>query len=42
VLAGGDEFTGSIVVAATDHLVLTGDPPTIVPLALVSAIRRAV
>ena len=40
VLACNEELTGTIAVAATDHLVLTGDPPTIVPLALISAVRR--
>jgi hypothetical protein len=42
VLVFDKEFTGSIAVAATDHLVLTGDPPNVIPLALISAIRRPV
>lgn len=42
VLAGGEQFTGSIVVAATDHVALAGNPPTIVPLPMIVAVRRAV
>lgn len=42
VLVEGAEFTGSIVVAATDHLILTGDPPTTIPLVLISGVRRPV
>lgn len=42
VLLGTEEFAGRIAVAATDHLVLTGEPATVIPLALISAIRRMV
>ena len=42
VLLSRDEFTASIGVAASDHLVLTGEPPTIIPLSLISAVRRPV
>lgn len=40
VLAGAEEFSGTIAVAATDHLVLVGDRETIIPLTLISAVRR--
>ena len=37
---GDREFTGSVTVAATDHVVVSGEPPTIVPSTLISAVRR--
>ena len=42
VLVRGTEFAGTIAVVASDHLVVAGDASTIIPLTLVSAVRRAV
>ena len=42
LLVGSRVFAGTIAVAASDHVVVSGDPSTIIPLALVSAVRRAV